>query len=818
MKRIRRLLLGVLFAIAMATFLLPVECSGFYCDVTKIYAATGDVVESGDWEYKMLGDGTIEITKYIGQDTEVVVPSQIDGYSVKGIGDSAFEALYSVKSVEIPRGITSIGACAFYGCFRISNIDIPEGVTSIGGAAFYGCTSLSSIDIPEGITSIGNNTFYECSSISSIDIPEGVTSIGDSAFRGCTSLRSIDIPEGITSIGDIAFYGCTSLRSIDIPEGVTSIGSHTFCRCESLSSIDIPEGVRSIGDSAFYGCESLSSINIPEGVTSIGDIAFYGCTSLRSIDIPEGITSIGDYAFRGCESLRSIDIPEGITSIGDYAFYGCTSLSYVVLPESIISIGNNVFSNLTIISKENSYAYNYAINNSDDRIKWIAINSIERPDVSVLMDCSDVVYDGIEKVPLVVVKLDEQNLVEGKDYIVTYINNIDVGTATVIVEGKGNYIGKVEKTFVINPSSVKSLTYSTRSSSAVALKWNANQYVTGYIIEQYTDGEWIVIKDITDVATVSCKVTGLSASTTYKFRIKAYSAIGDNRYYSEYTGMSVNTLPSGVKNFTYSARSSSAVALKWAKNTSANGYVIEQYKSGKWVAIKTITSNATVSYKVTGLSASTTCKFRIRAYKTYGTSKLYSGYVSKTVNTLPSGVKSFTYSARSSSAVVLKWTKNTSASGYVIEQYKNGKWVVIKTITKNSTVSYKVTGLKASTANKFRIKAYKSYGSSKLYSGYVSKSVNTLPSGVTGFTYSDRSNNTITLKWNKNGSASGYVIEQYKNGKWVVIKTVTKNSIVSYKVSGLKKATSYKFRIKAYKSYGSTKLYSGYVTKTIKTK
>ena len=263
---------------------------------------------------------------------------------------------------------------------------------------------------------------------------------------------------------------------------------------------------------------------------------------------------------------------------------------------------------------------------------------------------------------------------------------------------------------------------------------------------------------------------------------------------------------------------SSAVALKWTKNEGATGYVVEQYKNGKWEVIKTITKNTTTSYKATGLSASTANKFRIKAYKTVGSSKLYSGYATKTVNTLPSGVTGFTYSARSSSAVALKWTKNASATGYVIEQYKDGKWVVIKTITKNSTTSYKVTGLKASTANKFRIKAYKSYGSSKLYSGYVSKSINTLPSGVAGFTYSARTKNTITLKWNKNTSATGYVIEQYKNGKWVKIKTITKNSTVSYKVSGLKKTTSYKFRIKAYKSYGSSKLYSGYVTKTIKTK
>ena len=52
----------------------------------------------------------------------------------------------------------------------------------------------------------------------------------------------------------------------------------------------------------------------------------------------------------------------------------------------------------------------------------------------------------------------------------------------------------------------------------------------------------------------------------------------------------------------------------------------------------------------------------------------------------------------------------------------------------------------------------------------------------------------------------------------MAIKTITKNSTVSYKVTGLKKATSYKFRIKAYKQDGSSKLYSPYTTKTISTK
>ena len=51
----------------------------------------------------------------------------------------------------------------------------------------------------------------------------------------------------------------------------------------------------------------------------------------------------------------------------------------------------------------------------------------------------------------------------------------------------------------------------------------------------------------------------------------------------------------------------------------------------------------------------------------------------------------------------------------------------------------------------------------------------------------------------------------------MTIKTITKNSTVNYKVIGLKKATTYSFRINAYKYDGSVKVYGSYATKSIKT-
>ena len=93
-----------------------------------------------------------------------------------------------------------------------------------------------------------------------------------------------------------------------------------------------------------------------------------------------------------------------------------------------------------------------------------------------------------------------------------------------------------------------------------------------------------------------------------------------------------------------------------------------------------------------------------------------------------------------------------------------------------------------------------------------------MPSKVKKFTYKKRTQNSITLKWKRNKSADGYVIQQYKGEKWKTIKTIKKNKTVTYTVKGLKASKTYKFRIRAYKKDGKNKLYSEtYTTKKVKT-
>ena len=101
----------------------------------------------GDYEYVLLGDGTAEISGYTGEESDVMIPESLDGYSVTSIGDYAFGFCRSLTAMTIPDSVTLIGNYAFANCPALTGFTIPNSVNYIGKNPFMGCSSLTNIQV-----------------------------------------------------------------------------------------------------------------------------------------------------------------------------------------------------------------------------------------------------------------------------------------------------------------------------------------------------------------------------------------------------------------------------------------------------------------------------------------------------------------------------------------------------------------------------------------------------------------------------------------------------------------------------------------------
>lgn len=146
------------------------------------------------------------------------------------------------------------------------------------------------------------------------------------------------------------------------------------------------------------------------------------------------------------------------------------------------------------------------------------------------------VYTGAAIRPAIIVDFDGSVLTAGEDFNTKFSNNINVGTATVVVQGIGNFTGEKKGSFTILPkgTALKSL---KAGSKKITATWS-KQAVTGYQIEYSTDKKMLSgtkRKTISSGKTTSLTISGLKAGTRYYVRIRTYKKISGKTYYSAWS-------------------------------------------------------------------------------------------------------------------------------------------------------------------------------------------------------------------------------------------------------------------------------------------
>lgn len=158
---------------------------------------------------------------------------------------------------------------------------------------------------------------------------------------------------------------------------------------------------------------------------------------IQTVVIEAGVTSIGSYAFYDSD-VQTVNIPVSVTKVGKDAFGSCYSFSEIVYGGSKtdwaaldVEAGNDELTYCSTIEHE-----------KEDTGKSIT-------ECTITLEAESYIHDGQEKEPAVTVMDGEKTLAQGTDYIVRYEDNVDVGTATAVIVGRGAYCDVVRKEFEI---------------------------------------------------------------------------------------------------------------------------------------------------------------------------------------------------------------------------------------------------------------------------------------------------------------------------------------------------------------------------------
>ena len=341
------------------------------------------LAESTDWNY----DANYAILRgYDGAGGDVVVPAEIDGFTVDVIGINVFKG-DTITSLTLPETVLELRSNAVSSCEKLTSVTLPLSLVVINRMNFFSCNALSEVTIPASVRYIGDTSFRFCDALRKITfegvcpaidmdcfsvlpddavayVPDDQLEAYTAAFENAGSTVSVQ-PSGKNAVlvenngyvedefdfdastGTITSYnGYATYLAIPETIGgapVKAIGPEAFARHAYLAFLELPEGLESIGDSAFYNCETLGRVRFPSTLKTIGSNAFYNAYKSSVLELTS-VESIGDYAFYFAGLKGSLELPEGLKSIGENAFEACTNMgANLYLPSTLESIGSNAF-------------------------------------------------------------------------------------------------------------------------------------------------------------------------------------------------------------------------------------------------------------------------------------------------------------------------------------------------------------------------------------------------------------------------------------------------------------------------------------------
>lgn len=387
--------------------------------------------------------------------------------------------------------------------------------------------------------------------------------------------------------------------------------------------------------------------------------------------------------------------------------------------------------------------------------------------------------------------------------------NVRVKAFIVTEDGNKIYAEKYGTSVKVKtgPAKVSGLEASTNKTSYITIKWNEVENADRY--EVYAVDAKGNYTRLTSTTGTSKKISDLTSNTEYKFAVRAYE---DSSTYGKLFGsysstLTTRTTPKKVSGLEVEDKGSTWVELDWKNVDGAKYQVYYKTGSGDWTRARNNLSSS--KYKITGLSANKTYKFKVRAYvKDDAGDTFYGSYSSEVSATTllkkVSGLKLYSSSYPKTTSIRIKWSKVTGATEYQIYRSvgSSTNYKLYKTVT---GTNFTDKSLKSGTVYNYKVRAVKG----KTYGEFSSVlSVPTVPGKVSSVTVGTKRGTSIALSWTAVAGATGYEVyySTSANGTYSKINATS----TSATVSGLSRRTTYYFKVRAVVKADDATTYGAY--------
>ena len=464
-------------------------------------------------------------------------------------------------------------------------------------------------------------------------------------------------------------------------------------------------------------------------------------------------------------------------------------LTYKSTTPSICTVDKN--GNVTALKTGTGYVTVTASANGYDSVSTdvkIVVSKKSLNNGLITLSETSYVYDGTYKKPAATVTFGGKVLQEGKDYTISYRNNLNVGVTTVIATGMGDYTGYTSKNFTITKRAMAGGTVSVASSVSFTGS-NITPSVTVKVAGRtLTNG--------TDYTVSYSNNKNVGTSNVYVYGKGNYSGSLSAKFDIVPAKQQIQKLETRYKGF----------YIDWAQKGSATGYDVEySVKANMSGAVsKHLTANKPDTLTVSGLAGDKTYYVRVRSY-TNVNGKVYYGAWSdvKSIKTANNDITKATVSGISTKAF----------TGKAITQNVTVK--VGNTVLKNGT-DYTVSYSNNKKVGKATVKIT---GKGK-YGGVITKTfkINPAKQEIQKLTAKSKA---FFVDWAQKGSATGYEIQYATNSKFTGAKkvTITNNKTDKTTVSKLSANKKYYVRVRSYTTVNGTKYYGAWsAVKNVTTK